>query len=156
MLGVTDRAALADLVHRYAAGVDDRQFDSVVALFTETAELILADPPTSLEPVHRHRGHAEISAAIAGVGTVTRTEHAIVGEVYQIDSAPRIAHGRIACIAHHWSQHADQLTDVVWHVRYDDDYRLTEAGWRIDRRALTINAIETRPVRRLRSAEPSE
>ena len=94
--------------------------------------------------------------AIAGVGTVTRTEHAIVGEVYQSDSAPRIAHGRIACIAHHWSQHADQLTDVVWHVRYDDDYRLTDAGWRIDRRALTINAIETRRVRRLRSAEPSE
>lgn len=145
-----DRAALSDLVHRYAAGVDDRQFDSVVALFSETAELILPDPPSSLEPVRRHRGRAEISAAIVGVASVTRTEHAIVGEVYQDRSPPGIAHGRIACIAHHWSQRADQLIDVVWHVRYDDDYRLTDAGWRIDRRALTINAIETRPVRRLR------
>ena len=34
-----DRAALSDLVHRYAAGVDDRQFDSVAKLFTDTAEL---------------------------------------------------------------------------------------------------------------------
>ena len=41
------------------------------------------------------------------------------------------------------------MVDVVWHLRYDDDYELTDAVWRISRRALTINAIETRPVRRL-------
>ncbi len=87
MAAAADRATLSDVVHRYAAGVDDRQFDAVVALFTETAELILPDPPTSLEPVHRHRGRTEISAAIAGVATVTRTEHAIVGEVY-LDGSP--------------------------------------------------------------------
>ena len=39
---------------------------------------------------------------------------------------------------------------MVWHLRYDDEYRLTDAGWRIGRRALTVNAIETRPARRLR------
>ena len=33
---------------------------------------------------------------------------------------------------------------------YDDEYLRTRAGWRIHGRALTINAIETRPVRRLR------
>lgn len=147
----TDRTALSDLVHRYAASVDERQFDSVVALFTETAELILPDPPTGLEPVHRHRGHTEISAAIAGVAAVIRTEHAIVGEVYDEGAGPGVARGRIACIAHHWSQHADQLTGVVWHLRYDDEYELTDTRWRIARRALTINAIEARPVRRLRS-----
>ncbi|WP_272930264.1 hypothetical protein [Mycobacterium intracellulare] len=38
---------------------------------------------------------------------------------------------------------------MVWHLRYDDAYELTAAGWRIARRALTINALETRPVRRL-------
>jgi hypothetical protein len=45
---------------------------------------------------------------------------------------------------------------VVWHLRYDDEYRRTDAGWRIARRALTINAIEARPVRRVRSAGESE
>jgi hypothetical protein len=39
MLGA-DRAALADLVHRYAARIDDRQFGSLTELFTETAELV--------------------------------------------------------------------------------------------------------------------
>ena len=156
MLDATDRAGISDLVHRYAAAVDDRQFDSVVQLFTDAAELILPDPPTALEPVHRHRGHTAISAAIAAVAAVIRTEHAIVGEVYDDTSRPDFAHGRVACIAHHWSQAADQLTDVVWHLRYDDEYQLTDAGWRIARRALTINAIETRPVRRLRINRPSE
>jgi hypothetical protein len=149
---VTDRAALRDLVHRYAANVDDRQFDSVAALFTVTAELVLPDPPASLEPIHAHRGEEAIAAAVAAVARVVRTQHAIVGEVY--DDGPRAAsaRGRVACVAHHWTQRAsdaDELVDVAWHLRYDDEYEATEAGWRISRRALTINAIEILPVRRV-------
>jgi hypothetical protein len=144
------RYALHDLVHRYAAGVDDRHFDAVAALFTSDAELSLPQPPDTVEPVHRHHGHRAIRDAISAVATVARTEHAIVGEVY--DAGPRAdtARGRIACVAHHWTQRADDFVDVAWHVRYDDDYLLTGHGWRIHRRALTINAIETRPVRRVR------
>jgi hypothetical protein len=156
MLSAADRSALSDVVHRYAAGVDDRQFDFVTELFTRDAELVLPDPPAALEPVHRHCGHGAISTAIGAVAAVTRTEHAIVGEVYDEDPRPRVARGRIACIAHHWSREPDRLTDVVWHLRYDDEYLLTDARWLIAHRALTINAIERRPLRRLRFAEPSE
>ena len=156
MLGATDRAALTDLVHRYAAGVDDRQFDSVTALFTDTAELMLPEPPAALNPVHRHCGHAAIRTAIAAVAATILTEHAIVGEVFDAGLQPDSARGRIACVAHHWSQYGDQMTDVVWHLRCDDEYRRTDAGWRIAHRVLTINAIETRPVRRLRFEGPSE
>jgi 3-phenylpropionate/cinnamic acid dioxygenase small subunit len=154
MLSATDRAAITDLVHRYAANVDDRQFDAVVKLFTDTAELTVPDPPTVLNPVHHHHGQAAISAAIATVAATMRTEHAIVGEVYDAGPRANSARGRIACVAHHWNQRADQLTDVVWHIRYDDEYQRTAAGWRIDRRALTINAIQTPPVHRLRPTEP--
>jgi 3-phenylpropionate/cinnamic acid dioxygenase small subunit len=156
MLGATDRLALIDLVHRYAAGVDERQFDSVVELFTETAELILPDPPSALEPVHRHSGHPAIRTAMAALAATIRTEHAIVGEVYDAGSQPDNARGRIACVAHHWRQRGDQLTDLVWHLRYRDEYLRTDAGWRFARRTVTINAIETRPVRRVRSDRPSE
>jgi SnoaL-like domain len=155
MLSAIDQAALSDLVHRYAAGVDDRQFDYVTTLFTEDAELTLPEPPTTLEPIHRHGGHPAIGAAIRAVATTIRTEHAIVGEVYDASPRPDVAHGRIACIAHHWNKNGDQLIDAVWHLRYDDEYRLTDVGWRIARRTLTINAIETRPVRRVRSDAPS-
>lgn len=148
-LSTNDRAGLSDLVHRYAAGVDDRQFDSVAELFTANGELTVPEPPAALEPIHSHRGQRAIAEAVAAVAAVARTEHAIVGEVYREDPQQGRARGRIACIAHHWNQRPDEVVDVVWHLRYDDDYELTDAGWRISRRALTINAIETRPVRRL-------
>ena len=148
-LSANDRASLSDLVHRYAAGVDDRQFDSVAELFTANAELTVPEPPTTLEPIHAHQGQQAIAAAVAAVAAVVRTEHAIVGEVYDEIDRHGSARGRIACIAHHWNQRPDEIVDVVWHLRYDDEYELTDAGWRINRRALTINAIETRPVRRL-------
>jgi hypothetical protein len=149
-LNISDRLALADLVHLYASAVDDRRFDDVLELFTETAELRLPDPPRSLEPVRRHHGRDGVRSAMAALSAVTRTEHAIVGEVYAAGDDADYALGRITCIAHHWSVAADQITDLVWHLRYDDEYMRTPTGWRIHGRALTINAIETRPVRRLR------
>src|SRR4051794_35954045 len=100
---MTDRAALSDVVHRYAAGVDERQFDSVADLFTASAELMVPEPPAALEPIHSHRGQAAIAAAVATVTQVERTEHAIVGEVYDEGPRPGSARGRIACIAHHWN-----------------------------------------------------
>jgi hypothetical protein len=145
-----DRAALTDLVHRYAADVDDRRFDSVAGLFTEDAELTLPDPPTTLEPVHRHRGRAAIRDAAATVAATIRTQHAVVGEVYDGGPRPGTARGRIACVAHHWIQHGDQLRDVTWHLRYDDEYQRVETTWRIRRRALTIDAIDNRQVRQVR------
>jgi 3-phenylpropionate/cinnamic acid dioxygenase small subunit len=145
------RAALSDLVHRYAAGVDDRQFDMVTELFTPDAELILPDPPASLEPVRQWRGHAEIGAAVAAVASTIRTQHAVVGEVYDADPGSGVARGRIACVAHHWLRHKEQTRNVTWHLRYQDEYqRSPDAGWRILRRALTIDAIDTRPVRQVR------
>lgn len=149
-LTVADRLDLADLVHRYAAAVDDRRFDDVIELFTSTAELVLPDPPRSLEPVRSEHGHHGVRAAMAGLSGVDRTQHEIVGEVYT-DAADH-ARGRITCVAHHWTRATDSTdaTDLVWHVRYDDEYVQTDNGWRIRRRALTLNAIETRPVRRLR------
>ncbi len=154
-LSAEERTALSDLVHRYAANVDDRQFDAVVELFTASAELAVPEPPAALGPIHSHRGREAIAAAVAAVATVARTEHAIIGEVYDEAARPGTARGRIACVAHHWDQRGDGVVDVVWHLRYDDEYELTDAGWRISRRALTINAIETRPVRRLLPRDPA-
>lgn len=151
-LDPADRLALADLVHLYAAGVDDRRFDDVVELFTDTAEFRLPSPPHQLAPARTEHGHRGVRAALAALAAVARTEHAIVGEVYAPAPEPGYALGRITCIAHHWSRGGamTDIDDVVWHLRYDDEYLRTPAGWRIHGRALTINAIETRQARRLR------
>jgi SnoaL-like domain len=150
-LAVADRLALTDLVHLYAAAVDDRRFDDVMELFTDTAELRMPDPPRSLDPVRHYRGRDGVRSAMAALAGIARTEHAIVGEVYAAGTEADYALGRITCIAHHWSIADSQVTDLVWHLRYDDEYLRTRAGWRVHGRALTINAIETRPFRRLRA-----
>jgi hypothetical protein len=142
------RLALSDLVHRYAAGVDDRRFEEVVELFADDATLSVPDPPASLDPANTHRGHDEIRQAVEAVAVAARTQHAIVGEVYTETKAG--ARGRISCIAHHWSHRDEHIVDMAWHIRYDDEYVRTAAGWRFGSRTLTIDAIETRPVRRLR------
>jgi len=148
-LSAEQRAALSDLVHRYAAYVDDREFTAVAGLFADDAELVLPAPPADLRPIQSHRGQQPITVAVAAVAAVARTEHAIIGEVYDAAEQPGTARGRIAAVAHHWNERDGELVDVAWHLRYDDEYLLTDAGWRISRRALTVNAIETRPVRRL-------
>jgi hypothetical protein len=155
-LTTADRLALADLVHLYAAAVDDRRFDDVFELFTEAAELRLPDPPRSLEPVRLQHGRDGVRAAMDALLAVERTEHAIVGEVYADGPQPGYALGRITAIAHHWTRRDGRVTDLVWHLRYDDEYLRTESGWRIHGRALTINAIETRPVNRLRGVPPDD
>lgn len=153
ILSADDRAALSDLVHRYAATVDDRQFGSIADLFTDDAELVLPDPPSALEPIRVHSGQAAIADAVAAVAATIRTQHAIVGEVYDADSGSG-ARGRIACIAHHWVRHDDELRDVTWHLRYVDEYqRIADWGWRIRRRELTIDAIASRPVRQVRPSQ---
>ena len=149
-LPASDRLAIADLVHLYAAAVDDRRFDDVVELFTGTAELRLPEPPGRLDPVRRLHGAHGVRAAMSSLAAVTRTEHAIVGEVYAPGDDADHALGRITCIAHHWTVRGDTVTDVVWHLRYDDEYLRTSRGWRIHGRALTVNAIETPVVRRVR------
>jgi hypothetical protein len=149
-LAVADRLALADLVHLYAAAVDDRRFGDVTELFSETAELRLPDPPRSLDPVLTYRGRDGVRGAMAALTGLVRTQHAIVGEVYAPGSDPGYALGRITCVAHHFSIGNEQPTDLVWHLRYDDEYLRTRSGWRIHGRALTINASETHPIRRLR------
>lgn len=158
-LAVGDRIAIADLVHLYAAAVDDRRFDDVVELFTDTAELRLPDPPRALGPERVHHGKPGVRAAMGALSStagVERTQHEIVGEVYAAQPDPDYALGRITCVAHHWSRRNGEVTDLVWHLRYDDEYLRTPTGWRIHGRALTVNAIEARPIRLLRADDPTD
>ncbi|AHH19649.1 SnoaL-like domain-containing protein [Nocardia nova SH22a] len=148
-LPVADRLELSDLVHRYAAGVDARDIDSVVELFTGTARLVMPAPPDVLVPEIRHDGRAGVRAALAALDGVLRTQHAITGEVFTRTGADT-ATGSISGAAHHWIDKDDRITDVIWYLRYADSYARTEQGWRFAARALSIDAIETRPARQVR------
>lgn len=150
-LSTASRLELSELVHRYAGYVDARRFGEVAELFTADAELVLPDPPDHLEPCVRHRGHAGVRDAMSALAGVSRTHHGIVGEVYTASTSADVATGEIAGVAHHWLEHDGKLTDHVWYLRYRDAYHRVGQDWRIARRELTVDAIESRPARQVRS-----
>ena len=127
-LNAFDRLALTDLVHLYASAVDDRRFDDVVELFTDTAELRLPDPPRSLDPVRRHHGRDGVREAMPRwPPSPEPSTRSSVRSTPAGDNAD-YALGRITCIAHHWSDTDGQDHRLVWHLRYDDEYLRTAAG----------------------------
>ncbi|MDF1604658.1 nuclear transport factor 2 family protein [Nocardioides sp. YIM 152315] len=154
-LDPADRLAVTELAHRYAAGVDDLDPDAVADLFTPDAVLVAPDPPRHLDPVTEHHGRDGVRAALAALAPFRRTVHEVTGVVVDAVAADT-ATGRVTGVAHHYLERADGLTDIRWRVRYDDRYVRTERGWRIARRAVTVLALETVPVRQARGHEPPE
>lgn len=149
----TTQQALADLSARYAAGVDDRDLQAVSRLFTADGQLVLPDPPDRLAPAVAHTGRAEIVQALSDLGAVPRTFHAVVGMVHDVADDGTTARGRVACVAHHFTPHPEgRFRDLVWYLHYDDTYLIADGAWRIARRRLVIDAVETRAVRAVRDA----
>ncbi|TQS26621.1 nuclear transport factor 2 family protein [Microbispora sp. KK1-11] len=148
-----DAAALADLVARYALYADERDTARLTGLFTPDGVLVLPDPPRALGPVLTRTGHEEIAAAMTALESLTMTFHALAGQVVDPGPEPGTATGAVACVAHHLSERADGPSDLVWHLRYADTYRRLDGAWRIARREVRIDWIETRPVRRVRGRE---
>jgi hypothetical protein len=144
-LPAAERLDLTDLVHRYAARVDDRDPAGVAALFTHDGVLASPRPPRDLDPVDEATGAVEIAAALQQLSGTAVTQHAVVGLVLDAEDAEDAggASGRVACIAHHVLPDG---TDLVWHLTYRDRYRRTAAGWRFVRRALHVDVVERRHV----------
>lgn len=148
-LSVEDRLDLLDLVHRYAAYVDERDGARAADLFTEDGVLASPAPPASLDPVVEAVGRDRLAAAFGQLADLPVTVHAVTGVVLDPVGADA-ARGRVTVSAHHVSERAGEPTDLVWHVRYLDDYRRTPVGWRFRRRELHLDVVESRRVARAR------
>ena len=148
-LDPADRLALHDLVHRYAAAVDERDTDAVTSLFTADATLVVPDPPGRLDAVVEHHGPAGVRAALATLDQFRRTVHEITGIVIEPVDDVDGADGRIAGVAHHYLERTDGVIDLCWRLRYDDHYVRTATGWRIARRTVTTLVVETSSARQV-------
>lgn len=156
-LDTADAVALSDLVARYALYADQRDIPRLIHLFTPDGVLVLPDPPRALGPVGTRTGRDEIAGAMAALRDLTMTFHAIAGQVFDAGPESGTATGAVACVAHHLSSRPSVPdggpSDLVWHLRYADTYRRHDGAWRIARREVRIDWIETRPVRRVRGRE---
>jgi hypothetical protein len=130
-----DRIELRALVDRYAVAADTRDRDGFVGAFTGDGVLAVgADVEL--------RG-AQIAAPLDYLDAhYERTMH-FVGN-HDVTLAGDAAHGVVYCLAHHLSRRDGELVDTAMAARYEDDYVRTETGWRIARRAVTIDWEEDR------------
>lgn len=135
-----DRVALRELAERYALAVDRRDGAALASLFAEDGELHIPRPPESLDPVIVTKGREAIESGIKVMGRFDATMHAVVGQVVDVDRDR--ATGVVSCLAHH----VRRGTDLVWFLRYHDDYVRTSDGWRFVRRSLHVAWLEERPV----------
>lgn len=147
-LTLDDRAALTDLVQRYAHLVDARDFVAVSGLFEPDGVLRAPAPPDHLGPHRTVQGADAIGAELAQLTHFETTVHALTGHLFEAVQDDE-AVGHVRCEAHHVSTHSSGVRDLVWLLRYTDRYRRSEGRWRFAERALHVDVIEVREVKRV-------
>lgn len=142
-----DRAELSALVNAYAYAVDARDTDLVASLFIADGVLVVPVAPEGLTPTREIKGIEAITAELAKLADFIVTSHAIVGH-HLLESDDGSARGMTRCVAHHISRRTTgELRDLVWNLRYADNYRRTDNGWQFARRELTIDFLDVHGVR---------
>lgn len=136
------RAALHDLVHRYAAYADDLALDDLAGLFAEDGVLVT--------PAGAHEGRAAVRAHVEALHGLDRTHHLVAGEVFDLPDGPdgpggpggpdNRAIGRVSGEAHHLTGDRDH----VWYLVYRDRYVCRDGAWLFAHRAIDLRWTEDR------------
>jgi hypothetical protein len=150
--------ALRGLSVEYAAAADRRDGEGLAGLFLPDGALVVPDLSGEDRPPIVCSGHEALRRVPDGLRRYDRTLHLIHGLRFTVDGGT--ASGRVQCVAHHVSVDPDPAaagddrtrpvgTDLVWFLRYHDEYRQADGGWRFARRELHLEWIEEHPVSRL-------
>jgi hypothetical protein len=158
-----DRDALQELSLAYAAAADARDGEALAALFVEGGALVVPRYPVDLRPVVTRSGPDALAQVAEMLGRYDRTFHLVADGRFAVEGDH--AKGEVPCVAHHVmaAEGAEggtagsgppapagppgrAGTDMVWFIRYRDQYRRTASGWRFVRRELHLQWVEEHPV----------
>jgi ketosteroid isomerase-like protein len=124
---VADRIALQDVMERYAAGVDERDFDLYTSVFSEDVEVL----GFGAETVHgREAWVAYVRDALERFGP---TQHLMGPQQAEVEGD--IAHCRTNVQAMHFLKDPAGEILTLW-ACYESDMRRTPEGWKIIRHRL--------------------
>ena len=153
---VDDEREIRRLIETYARGADRRQPALTASVFTDDGVLqIYSGDPDEGGTLDRERiGRAEIETAMGGLARYRVTSHGLAQSTIDVDTEGAHATSETYCVAHHLTDHDDltdradaaSVTDRVMFIRYLDDWARTADGWRLARRRLAVDWIDTRRV----------
>jgi uncharacterized protein (TIGR02246 family) len=135
-----NHAEIRQLALAYAQAMDRNRPEAMPDLFTSDATL--AGPGFEMNGLAQIR---QVPAMLAQTYLLTR--HLVHNQTLDVDGDT--AKGETYCVAHHLANSAvGEVSSLIWHLRYDDEYRRTASGWRFSRRRLVLDFTETRLVQR--------
>jgi ketosteroid isomerase-like protein len=149
---IEDELALRALAAGYAAGVDRRDAERFLAVFTPEARLWLYDAGVHDEPRGVLHGTAELARVIERIAAYDRTFHFLGQSVYTVDGDE--AQGEVHCIARHLTVDRHGAADFTMHIRYADTYRRDGGEWRIADRHVLVDWTEQQAANRPGSPQP--
>ena len=133
---LVDRLAIRDLVDAYAHHADRREPEAQARVFADDGQVRLfpGDPATH-EPDRVIVGREDLAATFDGlIRQYDATTYLNGQSTVSLDGDT--ASGESYCLAHHLTQEQGERVLIVMAIRYLDEFRRTDEGWRIARRDL--------------------
>ena len=127
---VADRAELIDLVSRYAAAVDRRDIEQVVACFTDDAHVEFDGGAEVVDGRPALEAFFEAAFRRPRMGTTGASTHLMSNVLVDVDGD--LAHAETQAVAYLASD--SRQTVIVRGLRYSDDCVRGDDGWRVRRR----------------------
>lgn len=131
-----DRNCIRDLSYLYATAVDSRDFQLLEVIVSEDARLFGEH--------FSFNGIDEIIDGMAIIETYKTTFHAVHNQLITLQDNE--AEGEIYCVASHIYDKDGVEYKLDWGIRYRDQYRRTELGWRIVERELILDWTQELPT----------
>jgi 3-phenylpropionate/cinnamic acid dioxygenase small subunit len=122
-----DRVALQDVMLRYAAGVDERDFDMYRSCFADDVEVLGFGPETV------HGGDAWLAYVKNALERFGPTQHMLGPQLATVDGDK--AHCRTDVQALHYLKEPEGQTLTLW-ATYETDMERINGEWKIKRHRL--------------------
>jgi ketosteroid isomerase-like protein len=130
---VADRIALQDVMLKYAAGVDERDFDLYASCFMENVEVVdFGEAPIN----GRDKWVEYVRGALDNYGP---TQHMLGPQLASINGDS--AHCRTDVQALHYLKQPEGEILTLW-ATYETDMVRTNEGWKISRHRLVSRGIK--------------
>lgn len=135
-IDIETRLAITDLLHRYSTGIDTRDWALFRSVFTDDAHLDYGaalgvfDDADAFTAVMQ-QGHDALGRTVHRVGNIVVTAGRPI---------------RVTSYGDNINMVADNTNGHHGVARYDDEVVVTEDGWRIARRVVTMVLFEPVPM----------
>lgn len=129
MASSEDVVALNQLAYRYAAAIDARDAQALLAVFTPDGRM-RSYAPDSETPFGDSQGADQLAMVTDQMRERFRkTAHVMTNHTVEVHGDT--ATGTVLCRAHHLSHDPADQSSLVIVLRYHDEYRRLDGEWRI-------------------------